>query len=86
MGRRSELGRSLMAGLLRLSAREDRRGEAVGGQARLDPTRRRAPTHRLVVGERGLKEGKIEYKGRSDAEAQMIVAEEIVVFVREQLA
>jgi prolyl-tRNA synthetase len=30
--------------------------------------------HRVVVGERGLKEGKLEYKGRSDAEATMIAA------------
>jgi prolyl-tRNA synthetase len=29
--------------------------------------------HRIVVGERGLKEGKLEYKGRRDAEATMIL-------------
>jgi prolyl-tRNA synthetase len=28
--------------------------------------------HRIVVGERGLKEGKLEYRGRRDAEATMI--------------
>jgi prolyl-tRNA synthetase len=28
--------------------------------------------HRVVIGERGLKEGKVEYKGRRDAEASMV--------------
>lgn len=28
--------------------------------------------HRLVIGDRGLKEGKIEYQGRRDAEAQLL--------------
>ena len=27
--------------------------------------------HRIVVGERGLKEGRLEYKGRTDAQAEM---------------
>ena len=30
--------------------------------------------HRVVIGERGLKEGKLEYKGRTDAEPTMIAA------------
>jgi len=37
--------------------------------------------HRFVVGERGLKEGKIEYKGRSDAEASMLPASELDSFI-----
>jgi prolyl-tRNA synthetase len=41
--------------------------------------------HRVVVGERGLKEGKLEYKGRSDAEATMITATEITAFLRQKL-
>ena len=41
--------------------------------------------HRLVVGERGLKEGKIEYKGRRDAEATMVAADDLATFIRERL-
>ncbi|MEI7612591.1 MAG: proline--tRNA ligase [Betaproteobacteria bacterium] len=41
--------------------------------------------HRIVVGERGLGEGKLEYKGRTDAEAQMVPLAEIVVFLKAKL-
>ncbi|MDR2637940.1 MAG: proline--tRNA ligase [Zoogloeaceae bacterium] len=41
--------------------------------------------HRVVVGERGLKEGKLEYKGRRDAEATFIPAAGIVPLLREKL-
>ncbi|MGE5493241.1 MAG: proline--tRNA ligase [Actinomycetota bacterium] len=41
--------------------------------------------HRVVIGERGLKEGKLEYKGRKDAEATMIDREGAVAFLREKL-
>ncbi len=41
--------------------------------------------HRIVVGERGLAEGKLEYKGRCDADAQMIVQTSAVTFIREKL-
>jgi prolyl-tRNA synthetase len=41
--------------------------------------------HRVVVGERGLGEGKLEYKGRSDAEVQMIAPGEIGTFLRQRL-
>ena len=34
--------------------------------------------HRVVIGERGLNEGKLEYKGRLDAEATMIAQDEIL--------
>jgi prolyl-tRNA synthetase len=41
--------------------------------------------HRIVVGERGLKEGKLEYKGRTDADAQMLVREDTPAFIRQRL-
>ena len=41
--------------------------------------------HRVVVGERGLKEGKLEYKGRTDAEAIMIAAGEMTGFLQLKL-
>ncbi|MCK9380816.1 MAG: proline--tRNA ligase [Sulfuritalea sp.] len=41
--------------------------------------------HRVVVGERGLKDGKLEYKGRSDAEATMVTANEMVAFLKQKL-
>ena len=41
--------------------------------------------HRLVIGERGLKEGQVEYKGRQDAEATLIGQADTVAFVRDQL-
>ncbi|MET5013496.1 His/Gly/Thr/Pro-type tRNA ligase C-terminal domain-containing protein, partial [Burkholderia pseudomallei] len=31
--------------------------------------------HRLVIGERGLKDGKIEYQGRRDPEATLLPAD-----------
>jgi prolyl-tRNA synthetase len=41
--------------------------------------------HRIVVGERGLAEGKFEYKGRTDAEAQLVPLAEIVPFLKDRL-
>ena len=41
--------------------------------------------HRIVVGERGLAEGKLEYKGRTDAEAQLIARESAATLVQEKL-
>jgi prolyl-tRNA synthetase len=41
--------------------------------------------HRVVVGERGLKEGKLEYKGRSDAEATMVAIGEMAAFLKQKL-
>jgi len=41
--------------------------------------------HRVVVGERGLKEGKLEYKGRTDAEAAMVAAGEMTAFLQRTL-
>lgn len=41
--------------------------------------------HRVVVGERGLNEGKLEYKGRRDAEAEMVAAGDMVAFLKGKL-
>ncbi len=41
--------------------------------------------HRIVIGERGLKENMVEYKGRRDAEAQQIPLQDIVNFVQSSL-
>ena len=41
--------------------------------------------HRVVVGERGLGEGKLEYKGRGDAEAQLVLVTDIGDFLRDRL-
>ena len=41
--------------------------------------------HRVVVGDRGLGEGKLEYKGRTDAEAKMIPLAEISAFLKAKL-
>lgn len=41
--------------------------------------------HRIVVGERGLKEGKLEYKGRTDSEAALVAIDEMIVFLHQKL-
>jgi prolyl-tRNA synthetase len=41
--------------------------------------------HRVVIGERGLKEGKLEYQGRRDAAATAVPAAEVVEFVKARL-
>jgi prolyl-tRNA synthetase len=41
--------------------------------------------HRIVVGERGLKQGVVEYQGRRDSAAQQIPMEEAAAFVRSRL-
>ncbi len=41
--------------------------------------------HRVVVGERGLAAGKLEYQGRVDAESQMVPLAGIGQFLKEQL-
>ncbi len=40
--------------------------------------------HRLVVGDRGLEKGSIEYKGRRDTEKQDIVVNEVIEFIKSQ--
>ncbi len=41
--------------------------------------------HRIVVGERGLKENKVEYQGRRDAEAQSIAYSDVTAFIQAEL-
>ncbi|MGM0535625.1 MAG: proline--tRNA ligase [Pseudomonadota bacterium] len=42
--------------------------------------------HRLVVGDRGLDKGELEYKGRRDSDATMVPAEQIRAFLDEKVA
>lgn len=42
--------------------------------------------HRIVVGERGIKEDKVEYKGRQDDEAQDVTLTNAVSFIIEKLS
>ena len=41
--------------------------------------------HRLVIGERGLKDGKIEYQGRRDTEATLLPADEAAATVAQKV-
>ena len=41
--------------------------------------------HRVVLGERSLKEGMVEYKGRRDADSQNIPLTDIVAFLQAQI-
>ncbi|MEA2117314.1 proline--tRNA ligase [Halovibrio sp. HP20-50] len=40
--------------------------------------------HRLVIGDRGLDNAELEYKGRRDSEATMVPADQIIDFLREK--
>ncbi|WP_028876358.1 proline--tRNA ligase [Teredinibacter turnerae] len=42
--------------------------------------------HRVVIGDRGLEQGNIEYKGRRDAESQEVAAASLFEFLREKIA
>jgi len=42
--------------------------------------------HRVVIGDRGLKDGKLEYQGRRDTEATSVPVAEMAGFVRARLA
>ena len=42
--------------------------------------------HRIVIGERGLKKGELEYQGRRDKEATPIATEKMAAFIRDKLA
>ncbi|HAT30797.1 MAG TPA: proline--tRNA ligase [Janthinobacterium sp.] len=42
--------------------------------------------HRIVIGERGLKEGNLEYQGRRDAEASAVPLAEMVAFIQGKMA
>jgi len=41
--------------------------------------------HRIVVGERGLAEGKVEYKARTSAEAQNLLVSEVISFLQSKI-
>jgi prolyl-tRNA synthetase len=41
--------------------------------------------HRLVVGERGLDKGEIEYKGRCDKKAQYVPIDDVIKFIKDKL-
>jgi prolyl-tRNA synthetase len=41
--------------------------------------------HRVVISDRGLKDGKVEYQGRRDAAATPVAAAEVAAFVRGRL-
>jgi len=42
--------------------------------------------HRVTLGDRGLKEGKVEYQGRRDAAATPVPVDEIVGYIRSRLS
>jgi prolyl-tRNA synthetase len=42
--------------------------------------------HRLVVGDRGLDAGKLEYRGRRDTESQEFLLEDALAFIRSRMA
>jgi len=42
--------------------------------------------HRVVISDRGLKEGKVEYQGRRDAQATPLAAADVLAFVRARIA
>jgi prolyl-tRNA synthetase len=39
-------------------------------------------SHRIIVGERGLAEGKLEYKARTAPEAQNLLASDMINFIQ----
>ncbi len=41
--------------------------------------------HRVVIGDRSLKNNEVEYKGRQDSESTMVDADEILNFIKEKL-
>ena len=42
--------------------------------------------HRVVISDRGLKEGKVEYQGRRDAHATAVAAADVFAFMQEKLS
>jgi prolyl-tRNA synthetase len=42
--------------------------------------------HRVVIGDRGLKDGKLEYQGRRDTEATAVVLDDMLAFIKAKLA
>jgi len=41
--------------------------------------------HRIVIGDRGLKDGKVEYQGRKDSEAQIVDLQKVAGVVKSHL-
>jgi prolyl-tRNA synthetase len=41
--------------------------------------------HRIVISDRGLKEGKLEYQGRRDAQATPVAQAEVDAFLKDKL-
>jgi len=41
--------------------------------------------HRIVIGDRALAEDKLEYKGRTDAESQLVARDGIMDFIKARL-
>jgi prolyl-tRNA synthetase len=41
--------------------------------------------HRVTIGERGLKDGKLEYQGRRDTAATPVPVAEIAAFLRQRI-
>jgi len=41
--------------------------------------------HRLVIGDRGLDKGEIEYKGRRDKKPQYVPMDNVIAFIQEKL-
>jgi len=42
--------------------------------------------HRIVIGDRGLDSGTVEYQGRTDKESQELAFADIVSFIQSKLA
>jgi prolyl-tRNA synthetase len=42
--------------------------------------------HRVVIGERGMKSGQYEYKGRSEEKPTAVASAEIVSYLRERVS
>jgi prolyl-tRNA synthetase len=42
--------------------------------------------HRVVIGDRGLKEGNLEYQGRRDTEATAVPVAEVLAFIKGKMA
>ena len=43
-------------------------------------------SHQVVIGDRGLKEGQLEYKARRDDAKQQVPREDVLAFIEAQLA
>ena len=41
--------------------------------------------HRIVIGDRGLKDGNIEYKGRTDVDSQQVSIDDLISFLKDKI-